>query len=78
MWVRLTLYVVIVILSTLQTELGKITTDVLASFTWLDYTKLVIAVLIPPLVTVRAFIDQSLTKVIEETKTENETEKPGA
>lgn len=57
--VRLTIYLLVVVLSTLQNELANITTEVWSSYTWLDFIKLFIATVIPPLITLRAFIDQS-------------------
>ena len=57
--IRLTIYLLVVTLSTLQNELANITTEIWSSYTWLDFIKLFIATVIPPLITLRAFIDQS-------------------
>lgn len=60
---RLFVYVAIAFITTLSGEIGDITAEAAAEFVWWDWFKMFLIITIPPLIVIRAFIDQSLGRV---------------
>ena len=59
---RLVVYVLLALITTLLGDVQDITAQIAATYTWWDWFKITLAVVVPPLIVVRAFIDQSLAR----------------
>jgi heme A synthase len=59
---RLLIYISLALLTTLLGEIQDITSEVAATYTWWDWLKILLVVIIPPLIVIRAFVDSSLSR----------------
>jgi hypothetical protein len=58
---KLCCYLIVTLLTAVASELEPLTAAAVAGWTWLEWTKTAIAVLIPTALVWRAFVDQSLS-----------------
>jgi hypothetical protein len=59
---RLIVYVLLALITTLLGEIQDITSEQALLYTWWDWFKTFLVVTVPPLIVVRAFIDSSLAR----------------
>ena len=58
---RLAIYLLISLLTTLQKELPRINAGEITLTSWIDYAIFLIAITVPPLIVLRAFMDQAIS-----------------